>query len=82
MFNIPVDFLILRLVLFTCIMQCVCALRYQAHLIAKLTWCKGSSALPERKGSVQTVPDAMHTVKDVIEKIVYLVIGIYIIKPL
>ena len=53
--------------------------RSQANLIAKSTGLdKGSYALmklPEHNRLLQTVPDAMHTVKDLIEKIVYLTIG-------
>lgn len=52
--------------------------RSVANLIAKSTGCKGTYALmklPDHNRLLQTVPDAMHTVKDLIEKIVYLVIG-------
>ena len=58
-----------------------CVRRSQANLIAKSTGCKGTYALmnlPEHNRILQTVPDAMHTVKDLIEKIVYLVTGIYL----
>ena len=64
---------------YTCIYTCV--RRSQANLIAKSTGCKGTYALmnlPEHNRILQTVPDAMHTVKDLIEKIVYLVTGIFI----
>ena len=47
-------------------------------MIAKATGCKASYALmklPHHDRVSQTVPDAMHTVKDCIEKIVYLITG-------
>lgn len=52
--------------------------RAQAKLIAKSTGCKGSYALmrlPYHDRVEQTVPDAMHTVKDCIEKLLYLITG-------
>ena len=52
--------------------------RAQAKDIAKSTGCKGSYALmrlPYHNRVDQTVPDAMHTVKDCIEKLLYLIIG-------
>ena len=52
--------------------------RSHAKLIAKATGCKASYALmklPHHDRVSQTVPDAMHTVKDCIEKIVYLITG-------
>lgn len=52
--------------------------RAQALLIAKSTGCKGSYSLMRLSGHdrlMQCVPDAMHTVKDVIEKLIYLIIG-------
>ena len=47
--------------------------RTQAALIAKTTGCKGDhplSRLPSFKPAQQIVPDAMHTVKNVTERIV------------
>ena len=55
-------------------MQC----RSQAQMIAKFTGCKASYALmrlPYHDRTTQTVPDAMHTIKDCIEKFVYLITG-------
>jgi len=55
-----------------------CMHRAQAKAIAKSTGCKGSYSLMNLPGHdrvSQTVPDAMHTVKDCIEKLVYLIIG-------
>ena len=52
-------------------------------MIAKFTGCKASYALmrlPYHDRTTQTVPDAMHTIKDCIEKIVYLITGIIYIK--
>ena len=52
--------------------------RTQARSIAQATGCKGYYALMELKYHnplFQTVPDAMHTVKDVIEHLFYLIIG-------
>ena len=52
--------------------------RSHAKLIAKATGCKASYALmklPHHDRVTQTVPDAMHTIKDCIEKIVYLITG-------
>jgi len=46
--------------------------------IARSTRCKGSYALmrlPYHNRVEQTVPDAMHTIKDCIEKLLYLIIG-------
>ena len=61
---------ILHFYMYTC--------RTQAKLLAKSTGCKGSYSLmrlPCHDRVNQTVPDAMHTVKDCIEKIVYLITG-------
>ena len=47
-------------------------------MIAKSTGCKASYSLmrlPYHDRVSQTVPDAMHTVKDCIEKLVYLITG-------
>ena len=47
-------------------------------MLAKSTGCKASSALmrlPHHDRVNQTVPDAMHTIKDCIEKLVYLLTG-------
>lgn len=52
--------------------------RTQARLLAKSTGCKGSYSLmrlPQHDRINQTVPDAMHTVKDCVEKLVCLIIG-------
>ena len=54
--------------------------RAQATLIAKSTGCKATYSLMRLPGHDrvnQTVPDAMHTIKDSIEKLVYLIIGRY-----
>ena len=53
-------------------------LRTKAKFIAKSTGCKGSYALmrlPYHNRGDQIAPDAMHTVKDSIEKIVALITG-------
>lgn len=58
--------------------------RSQANLIAKATGCKGTYALmrlPDHNRTLQTVPDAMHTVKDDVEKLVYLVTGMRLYMP-
>ena len=47
-------------------------------MIAKSTGCKASYPLMRlsyHDRNSQTVPDAMHTIKDCIEKIVYLITG-------
>lgn len=52
--------------------------RHHAQLIAKFTGCKASYALmdlPHHDRINQTVPDAMHTIKDCVEKLVYLITG-------
>ena len=52
--------------------------RTQANLIAKHTGCKGIYALmrlPYHNRIEQTMPDAMHTVKDCVEKVFYLITG-------
>ena len=52
--------------------------RTKAKFIAKSTGCKGSYALmrlPYHSRGDQVAPDAMHTIKDVIEKIVFLITG-------
>ena len=52
--------------------------RTQAKLLAKSTGCKGFYSLmrlPQHDRVNQTVPDAMHTIKDCIEKLVCLVTG-------
>ena len=52
--------------------------RHQARLMARSTGCKGSYALmklPYHDRVNQMVPDAMHTVKDCVEKIFYLISG-------
>ena len=52
--------------------------RSQAAHIAKTTGCKGSYPLQKLKfhdPMKQTVPDAMHTIKDAIEHFVYLIVG-------
>ena len=54
--------------------------RHQARLMARSTGCKGSYALmklPYHDRVNQMVPDAMHTVKDCVEKIFYLISGSY-----
>lgn len=54
--------------------------RAQADLIAKHTGCKGTYSLmklPYHDRIEQTMPDAMHTVKDCVEKIFYLITGNY-----
>ena len=54
--------------------------RAQANMIARATGCKGTYSLmklPEHDRLAQTVPDAMHTTKDLIEKLVHLVAGMY-----
>ena len=58
--------------------MCLHVHRTQAKAIAKSTGCKGSYSLMNLPGHDrvrQTVPDAMHTVKDCVEKLVFLVIG-------
>jgi len=58
--------------------MCLHVHRTQAKVLAKSTGCKGSYSLMNLPGHdrvSQTVPDAMHTVKDCVEKLVYLVIG-------
>ena len=66
-------------------LYCICVItnrvQSRAKAIAKSTGCKGKYALmrlPYHNRVKQTVPDAMHTVKDCIEKLVYLLIGKYI----
>ena len=66
-------------------LYCICVITHRvqsrAKAIAKSTGCKGKYALmrlPYHNRVKQTVPDAMHTVKDCIEKLVYLLIGKYI----
>lgn len=52
--------------------------RAQANLLAKHTGCKGTYTLmnlPYHDRIEQTMPDAMHTVKDCVEKIFYLITG-------
>lgn len=52
--------------------------RTQANAIAQATGCKGHYALMElqfHNPMLQTVPDAMHTVKVVIEHLFYLIVG-------
>ena len=52
--------------------------RTQANLIAKHTGCKGIypfMRLPHHNRIEQTVPDAMHTVKDCVEKVFHLITG-------
>ena len=52
--------------------------RYQANVIAQATGCKGKYALMDlanRNPITQTVPDAMHTVKVVVEYLFILIIG-------
>ena len=52
--------------------------RTQAALIARTTGCKGDhplSRLPSFRPTQQIVPDAMHTVKNVMERIVKLITG-------
>ena len=49
-------------------------------MIAKITGCKASSCLmrlPYHDRVNQTVPNAMHTIKDCIEKLVYLITDMY-----
>ncbi len=59
--------------------------RTSAALVAKSTGCKGTYSLMRLPGHDrvrQTVPDAMHTIKDVVEKIVHLISGeIYVHEP-
>ena len=57
---------------------------YRAHShaqqIAKATGCKRTYSLmklPNHDRVHQTVPDAMHTITDTVEKILYLIIGEY-----
>ena len=64
-----------------CIMH---ANRAQSHAkaVAKSTGCKGRYSLMRllyHNHVEQTTPDAMHTVKDCIEKLLYLLIGKYCI---
>ena len=52
--------------------------RSQAAVVAKSSGCKGSYPLMKlkfHKPIEQTVPDAMHTIKDVIEHFFYLIVG-------
>lgn len=52
--------------------------RKQADAVARSTGCKGSNCfmkLPNHNRLLQTFPDAMHTVKDSIERIFFLLIG-------
>lgn len=52
--------------------------RAQAGLIAKSTGCKGKyslTRLPYHDRLNQTVPDAVHTIKDVVEVIFNLITG-------
>ena len=54
--------------------------RTKAKFIAKSTGCKGSYALmrlPYHNCGDQIAPDAMHTIKDSIEKIMSLITGSY-----
>lgn len=61
--------------------NCECASsshRAEASLTAKSTGCTGNYSLmrlPSHNCLLQTVPDAMHAVKDDTEKILYLIIG-------
>lgn len=50
----------------------------QAQQIAKATGCKSTYSLmrlPFHDRTSQSVPDAMHTVTDCIEKLLYLIVG-------
>ena len=50
----------------------------QAALLSKSTGCKGTYSLmrlPTHNRDTQLVPDAMHTITDVVEKLLYLIIG-------
>ena len=49
--------------------------RHQANVIAQATGCKGKYALANHNPITQTVPDAMHTVKVVVEHLFMLIIG-------
>ena len=53
-------------------------LRTQASQVARVTGCKGVhplSRLPGFKSTEEVVPDAMHTIKNVVERIFNLITG-------
>ena len=57
---------------------CACVYRGMAAAVAKSTGCKNSYSLmklPNHNCVLQTFPDAMHTVKDSIERVFFLLIG-------
>ena len=69
--------IIIHMCLQTLILYIVCS-RSDASAIATSTGCKSRYSfmkLPEHDRVQQTVPDAMHTVKDVIERLFKLIIG-------
>ena len=66
------------LAIYTCDFNNRCFTRSHASKIAKSTGCKSSYSLmnlPNHNPLEQTVPDAMHTVKDVIENLFGLIMG-------
>ena len=66
------------IIIITCLYHVLLRSQAQAALLSKSTGCKGTYSLmrlPTHNRDTQLVPDAMHTITDVVEKLLYLIIG-------